>query len=185
MTMPGPVAAPSRWAMWLPLGLFGGFAALVLIALAHPGSHDVASQMMGKPLPQFDLPAAVMDRPGLTRAALVGGKPRLLKVFASWCVPCAAEAPQLAALQRAGVEIDGVAIRDTPKDLAAFLARYGNPYARIGADRVSAIQLAIGSSGVPETFVIDAGGTIRYQHIGDIRSDDVPLILAKLREAAK
>jgi hypothetical protein len=63
------------------------------------------------------------------------------------------------------------------------LARNGNPFARIGADDVSQIQLAIGSSGVPETFVIDAKGTIRYQHIGEIRPDQVPLILEKLKEA--
>ena len=180
---PHPANTPSRWAMWLPLGLFGGFAGAVLVALFHPGDHDVASQMIGHPLPPFDLPAAAVDRPGLARAALIGGRPRLLNIFASWCVPCAAEAPQLDALARAGVEIDGVAIRDTREDLAGFLALNGNPYTRIGADRVSAIQLAIGSSGVPESFVIDAHGTIRYQHIGDIREQDVPMILARLREA--
>ena len=113
------------------------------------------------------------------------GKPRLLNIFASWCIPCAAEAPQLGELARLGVEIDGIAIRDHREDLAAFLARYGNPYARIGADDVSAVQLAMGSSGVPETFVIDGKGTIRYQHIGDIRADQIPMILQKLQEAGQ
>ncbi|MEN9719213.1 MAG: periplasmic thiol:disulfide oxidoreductase, DsbE subfamily protein, partial [Pseudomonadota bacterium] len=81
------------------------------------------------------------------------------------------------------VEIDGVAIRDTEADLRTFLARNGNPYARIGADPVSKIQFDIGSAGVPESFVIDAKGVIRYQHIGVIMPDQVPLILAKLKEA--
>lgn len=175
---------PRRWAIWLPLAVFAGFAALVLFALLRPANREIVSAMIGKPLPEFQLRPAVADRPGLARADLVGGKPRLLNIFASWCVPCAVEAPQLAALKAAGVEITGVAIRDRPEDVAAFLARYGNPFTRIGADDVSAVQLGIGSSGVPETFVIDAAGMIRYQHIGEIRPDDVALLKSKLAEAA-
>ncbi|MFA7603694.1 MAG: DsbE family thiol:disulfide interchange protein [Novosphingobium sp.] len=175
--------APRRWAIWLPLGLFVGFVLLVLIGLLRPADREVASAMIGKPLPAFDLPPAIPDRPGLARSDFAGGKPRLLNVFASWCIPCAVEAPQLDALAKEGVEIDGIAIRDRQEDIAAFLARNGNPFTRIGADDVSAVQLAIGSSGVPETFVIDAGGVIRYQHIGEIRADQLPLIRAKLKEA--
>lgn len=172
-----------RWTLWLPLALFAIFVALVAYNLVKPASRDVPSRFVGQPLPAFDLKPASDARPGLSRADMATGKPRLLNVFASWCVPCAAEAPQLAQLTAAGVEIDGIAIRDHKDDLAVFLARYGNPYARIGADDVSAVQLAIGSSGVPESFVIDGKGVIRYQHIGDIRQDDIPLILAKLKEA--
>ena len=113
----------------------------------------------------------------------MGGQPRLLNIWASWCVPCIAEAPQLEDLKAKGVEIVGIAIRDRPEDVANFLGRYGNPYARIGADDISEVQLAIGSSGVPETFVIDAKGVIRYQHIGDIRPEHVPLLLAELEKA--
>ena len=114
---------------------------------------------------------------------MLGGKPRLLNIFASWCIPCAAEAQQLEQLRQLGVEVDGVAIRDKQDDLAVFLARNGNPYARIGADPVSKIQFDIGSSGVPESFVVDARGVIRYQHIGVIAPDQVPMILARLKEA--
>ena len=96
-------------------------------------------------------------------------------------MPCVAEAPQLEALARQGVEIDGVAIRDRTEDRAsASSPRNGNPYQRIGADDLSQVQLAIGSSGVPETFVIDGKGMIRYQHIGDIRAEDVPMLIEKL-----
>lgn len=175
--------APRRWVIWLPLGLFLGFIVLVLIGLLRPADREVASAMIGKPLPQFDLPQAIVERPGLAHRDMVGGKPRLLNVFASWCIPCAVEAPQLDRLARMGVEINGVAIRDHREDVAAFLARNGNPFTRIGADDVSKVQMAIGSSGVPETFVVDARGTIRYQHIGEIRADQVPLILRKLKEA--
>lgn len=178
-------ARSARWALWLPLALFAGFVALVAVGLWRPASRDVASAMIGKPLPEFNLPPAVEDRPGLSRADMTGGKPRLLNIFASWCIPCGVEAPQLEALRRAGVEIDGVAIRDQRDDLKQFLARNGNPFARIGADDVSAIQFAIGSSGVPESFVIDARGVIRYQHIGVIGPDQVGLILEKLKEAGQ
>lgn len=173
----------ARWALWLPLGLFAAFVVLVMVGLLRPADREVTSGMVGKPLPRFVLPAAVADRPGLAHTDFAAGKPRLLNVFASWCVPCAVESPQLQQLQAAGVEIDGIAIRDRSEDLAAFLQRNGNPFARIGKDDVSAVQLAIGSSGVPETFVVDGKGVIRYQHIGDIRPEQVPMILAKLKEA--
>jgi cytochrome c biogenesis protein CcmG/thiol:disulfide interchange protein DsbE len=171
-------------AVWLPLGLFAGFLALVIVGLYWPADREVSSAFIGKPLPAFDLPPATDERPGLVTAQFAqGGKPRLLNVFASWCVPCAVEAPQLAALAKQGVEIDGVAIRDRKEDVARFLGQYGNPFARIGKDDLSQVQLAIGSSGVPETFVVDGKGIIRYQHIGDIRAEDVPMILRKLAEA--
>ncbi|MFC3174799.1 redoxin family protein [Novosphingobium bradum] len=182
MTAPPPPA--SRWTRWLPLGLFALFAVLVTWGLVHPKDDTVPSRFVGQPLPAFALPPAADGKPGLASTDFTG-KPRLLNVFASWCIPCAAEAPQLAALAAAGAEIDGVAIRDHKDDLAGFLARHGNPYARIGADNLGKVQLAIGSSGVPETFVIDGRGVIRYQHIGDIRPDDVAMLLGKLREAGQ
>ena len=189
MTPPdAPRPAPSRWALWLPLGLFALFVAVVLTGLLWPAGRDVESAMIGKPLPGFDLPPAIPERPGLASTDFAstdfaGGKPRLLNIFASWCIPCAIEAPQLEQLRAEGVAIDGIAIRDRPQDVAGFLARNGNPFARIGADDVSAVQLALGSSGVPETFIIDAKGVIRHQHIGVIRAEDMPLIREKLREA--
>ncbi|HMO69824.1 MAG TPA: DsbE family thiol:disulfide interchange protein, partial [Novosphingobium sp.] len=85
----------------------------------------------------------------------------------------------------AGAEIVGVAIRDRKEDVTAFLAAHGNPFTRIGADDVSAVQMGIGSSGVPETFVIDGKGVIRHQHIGEIRPEHVPMLLEKLREAGQ
>jgi cytochrome c biogenesis protein CcmG/thiol:disulfide interchange protein DsbE len=174
-----------RWTLWLPLALFLGFVILVVAGLVRPKNNDIASQMIGKPLPAFNLRPAADDRPGVATADFTQGKPRLLNIFASWCIPCRAEAPVLAEIARQGVPIDAIAIRDHKADLADFLKTYGNPYARIGADDVSSVQLAIGSSGVPETFVIDGKGVIRYQHIGDIRPEQVPMILQKLKEAGQ
>ncbi len=173
----------SSWLVWLPVMVFAGFIAVVAYNLRNPAEREVRSALIGKPLPEFSLQAAQPGQPGLSRADMADGKVRLLNIFASWCVPCAVEAPQLAELRAQGVEIVGVAMRDRPDDLAAFLARHGNPFSRIGADNLSTIQFALGSSGVPESFVIDGKGVIRYQHIGEIRPDQVPLILQKVKEA--
>ncbi len=173
----------SNWKLWLPLGLFALFFAIAAGALFWPKDDTISSKMVGKPLPEFALPQAVPDRPGVAKSDFTAGEPRLLNIFASWCVPCIAEAPQLQKLADAGAKIEGVAIRDTPQDIAAFLTRNGNPYTHIGSDKLSALQLNIGSSGVPETFVIDGKGIITYQHIGDIRERDVPMLLEKLEDA--
>ena len=173
----------TRWRLWVPLLLFAGFVGLAGYMLTKPKDEFVESRMVGKELPYFALRPATQDRPGVASADFRSGKPRLLNIFASWCVPCAAEAPQLMALKRAGVEIDAIAIRDARPDVDRFLDRYGNPYARIGLDERSAVQIALGSSGVPESFVIDGKGRIAYQHIGDIRADDMPMILQRLKDA--
>jgi cytochrome c biogenesis protein CcmG, thiol:disulfide interchange protein DsbE len=178
-------AKPRRWVIWLPLALFAAFVGIVLSGLLRPAQRDVASTMIGKPLPEFKLPPAIAERPGLARAEMATGKPRLLNIFASWCIPCAVEAPQLDQLARMGIAIDGIAIRDRREDVTAFLQRNGNPFTRIGADDVSKVQLALGSSGVPETFVVDGKGVIRYQHIGEIRPEHVPMIVAKIEEAGR
>ena len=170
-----------KWA--LPAVALLALLALFALQLSRPKDDLVHSAMIGKPVPEFALRAATPDRPGLSSADFADGTPKLMNVFASWCVPCIAEAPQLAALERAGAPIVGVAIRDRPEDLARFLEQHGNPFVRIGADDRSEVQFKLGSSGVPETFVIDGKGVIRYQHIGDIREDDVSLLLEKLREA--
>ncbi|MDZ4308158.1 DsbE family thiol:disulfide interchange protein [Allopontixanthobacter sp.] len=172
-----------RWTLWVPLGLFLMFIGVAAYQLTQPKDEFIASTMIGQPLPEFDLPPASADRPGLSAQALRDGKPRLLNVWASWCIPCIAEAPQLEALRRQGADIVGVAIRDRPEDVARFLANYGNPYSRIGSDDLSELQLAIGSSGVPETFVIDGQGNIRYQHIGDIRASNVAVLMRELEAA--
>ena len=104
---PAPGTRRPGWVLWLPLALFFGFFVLVMFGLLRPADRNVASAFIGKPLPAFDLRPAVPERPGLKTAEMATGKPRLLNVFASWCIPCAAEAPQLAALAQQGVEIDG------------------------------------------------------------------------------
>jgi cytochrome c biogenesis protein CcmG/thiol:disulfide interchange protein DsbE len=172
-----------RVLLWLPLALFVAVLGLVWSGLLSPADRTVKSALVGKPFPVLALPAAVSGKPGLDANAFRAGEPRLVNIFASWCLPCIAEAPQLLRLKAMGVKIDAIAVRDSEANLRGFLARNGDPYDRIGDDKNSAAQLALGSSGVPETFVVDGNGVIVAQHIGDIREDDIARLVAALGEA--
>ena len=173
----------SRAVRFAPLAVLLLIIVALVWRLATPADTTVHSTLEGKPLPAFALDAALPTKPALSSADLATGQPHLLNVFASWCVPCITEVKVLGELKAKGVPIDGIAIRDRPKDLARFLASNGDPYQRIGNDGQSRVQIALGSSGVPESFVIDGRGVIRYQHIGAIEPSDVPLILSKLERA--
>ena len=172
-----------RWLLWAPLFAFAAIVAVIAWGLYRPADRTVYSAMVGKPLPDVTLPPIAPGKPGVSAADFRRGTPRLLNVFASWCVPCIAEAPQLLTLRAAGVPIDAIAIKDTPPAIAQFLQRNGDPYAGIGNDAHSRVQLALGSSGVPETFVVNGRGVIVKQHVGDIRADDVPGLLKALADA--
>ena len=171
------------WLLWIPLAVVAFIGGLAIYGLAVPKDEQVHSAMIGRKLPEFALPAATPGVQPLSNKDMADGTPRLLNIFASWCIPCKAEAPQLEALNAAGVEIDAIAIRDRPEDVAAFLAEFGNPFRRIGSDSEMAVQLKLGSSGVPETYVISGDGTILFQHIGDIRAEHVPMLIEKLKAA--
>ena len=172
-----------RLILWVPLALFAVIAIVVALNLASPASRQIRSQLVGKALPAFTLPPAMPGRTPINQGDFRAGQPRLLNVFASWCVPCIAEAPQLMTLSRQGIPIDAVAIRDRPQDVARFLGQWGDPYRNIGLDADATLQLAIGSSGVPETYIVDGSGTIRYQHIGAINPTDMPRIIEEYERA--
>jgi cytochrome c biogenesis protein CcmG, thiol:disulfide interchange protein DsbE len=169
-----------RILLWLPLIAFLAVLGLVASGLIRPHDVTVRSQMVGKPLPAFTLPALTNGAP-LTASSFADGRPRLVNVFASWCVPCASEGAQLAKLQAAGVAIDGIAIRDRPEDTLAFLQRYGNPYERVARDDTASFQVALGSSGVPETFLIDGQGIVRQQYVGPIRDEQVQSLVEAVK----
>jgi cytochrome c biogenesis protein CcmG/thiol:disulfide interchange protein DsbE len=173
----------SRAVRFAPLLLL----ALVVIALvwrlAKPIDTNVHSTLANKPLPAFDLGPALDSKPALCSRERATGSPHLVNVFASWCVPCVTEVKILQQLKARGVVVEGIAVRDRPEDLAQFLRRNGDPYERIGDDPQSIVQISLGSSGVPESFVVDGRGVIRYQHIGPIEAQDVPMILARLEQA--
>ena len=173
-----------RLLLWVPLGLFVLFLAVVAAGLYAPSERTIRSGLIGQPVPEFALAPALPGRTGLSSAALRQGRARVVNIFASWCLPCRVEAPQLEALARRGIPIDGIAVRDRPQDLAGFLASYGDPFQAIGADTDRRVQMELGSAGVPETFVIDGRGIIRHQHIGAIMPQDMDAIL-QAYEAAR
>lgn len=174
-----------RAIFFIPLAMFTLFVGIASYQLTQPKDDAVPSRMVGKPLPVFELPAGRANGVPVTNADFTDGKPRLLNIWATWCLPCIAEAPQLEALKEEGVPIVGLAIRDTPEDIAQFLETHGDPYTGLAIDQRSMVQLGIGSSGVPETFVIDGEGIIRHQHIGDIRERDIPILLQELEDARR
>ena len=173
----------SRAARFAPLALLLAVIIALVWRLATPADTNVHSTLEGKPVPAFNLADAVPGKADLSSTDLATGEPRLVNIFASWCVPCVTEVKVLQGLKARGVRIDGIAVRDRPEDLAQFLAANGDPYERIGSDEQSQVQISLGSSGVPESFVVDGKGIIRYQHIGPIEASDVATILSKLEQA--
>lgn len=173
----------SRAVRFAPLALLLLIIVALIWRLATPTDTNVHSTLEGKTIPAFALSAILPNKPPLSSADLANGQPHLVNVFASWCVPCVTEVKVLKTLKDSGVRVEGIAIRDRAADLAQFLASNGDPYERIGSDPQSQVQISLGSSGVPESFIVDGKGVIRYQHIGPIERSDVGLILAKLQQA--
>lgn len=170
---------------WLlvPLLLFVGFVAAAAWRLSAPPDTSIRSRMVGRDVPTFAAAPLLPGRPGLASTDLGQSKPRLVNFFASWCVPCIAEAPVLLDLQKRGVVIDAIALRDDPADVRKFLAENGDPFAALGSDPVGEAQIAFGSSGVPESFIVDGKGVIRYQHIGPITPEQVGEVMAEWEKA--
>jgi len=133
----------------------------------------IPSPMIDKPAPAFALPPLKTDKPGLASADLQG-KVTLVSFFASWCVPCRAEHPllmELAATHQ--VNLVGVNYKDKPEDALAWLGKLGDPYAAIGADRDGRVGIDFGVYGVPESYVIDKQGRIRFKQTGPFTVEDI------------
>lgn len=169
--------------LWVPLGLFVAFLVMVAWGLYFPSERTIRSKMVGQKVPEFALPAMLPGRPGVATGDYGRGEPRIINVFASWCVPCIAEAPVLMELKQRGVPIFGIAVRDRPEDIARFLGRHGDPFEAMVADETSELQLGFGSAGVPETFLIDGRGIVRMEHIGPIGPTDIPEIVRAVEAA--
>ncbi|MGB7654591.1 MAG: DsbE family thiol:disulfide interchange protein [Novosphingobium sp.] len=166
--------------LWLPLVLMLALFLAFWRGLQQPDDHVIASQLVGKPLPEFNAIAVMPGQLGAATFDFKDGKPRLLNIFASWCVPCVQEVPMLERLKANGAEIVGVAVHDNGPDLATFLAENGNPYNKIGLDQQGRAQIALGSAGVPETFVVDGKGNVIYQHVGVVTEADIPKLMGML-----
>jgi cytochrome c biogenesis protein CcmG/thiol:disulfide interchange protein DsbE len=167
----------------LPVVAFAALAAYFYVSLSRDPT-ALPSAMIDQPTPTFTL-AGLRDQPGLATSELTG-RVVLINFFASWCVPCRAEHPLLMNIPRElGVALYGIDYKDKPEDAARFLAELGNPYGRIGADRDGRVGIDFGVYGVPETYVIDKAGRIRWRHAGPLTPADVAKEIAPLVQALK
>ena len=153
----------------LPVALFVALIGAFVLGLRQDPSH-ITSVLIDKPLPEFALPA-VRNNQGLASADFKG-EPMLLNVFASWCVSCREEHGLLLALKQKGVVIQGLDWKDEAADGARYLAENGDPYIRAGNDASGRTGIDLGVAGVPETFVVDGRGRVRYKFIGPIDAQD-------------
>lgn len=154
----------------LPVIAFAAVVAAFFLGLDRDPT-KLPSMLIGKPLPQFSLPGVGARTPGLSSRDL-RGRPMLLNVFASWCVSCRVEHPLLLALHADGVPIVGLDWKDDAAAGALYLHDNGDPYAKSGNDKSGRTGIDLGVSGVPETFVVDREGRVRFKQIGPITQDD-------------
>lgn len=151
----------------VPLVAFAVLAGYFAIGLTKD-PHKIPSALLDRPMPPFDLPPLANRKEGLSTDQ-IKGKVALVNVFASWCVPCRIEHPLLMRLAAEGrIPVYGINYKDKPEDATKWLAELGDPYGRIGADRDGRAGIDWGVYGVPETFVIDREGRIRYKQVGQL-----------------
>lgn len=171
----------------VPLAIFIVLVVVLAVGLRLDPRY-VPSPLIDKPAPEFTLtrladPAATVARKDLL------GRPLLLNVWASWCSACRVEHPLLVELARQGVEIVGLNYKDTRAEAAAWLESHGNPYRDSIFDPDGALGLDLGVYGVPETFVLDASGVIRYKQVGPLTPEawttEVKPLLSRLTEAGR
>ncbi len=170
------------------------FAFVALIAVFGVGltkdPKELPSQLIDRPLPQFALPgieAVPGGGPGFASASLKG-EPLLLNVFASWCAACPQEHPVLTRIGEEGFPVYGIAWKDKPVDSRAWIERFGDPYKAIAADENGRTAIDLGVTGVPETFIVDRNGRVRFKQIGPISPETwkgkIKPLMLKLRAEA-
>ena len=175
-----------RPTFFIPLIAFLGLVVIGGLALQGTLSgsrnpNQLPSVLIGKPVPDVPLSLLQNSRAELALDAY-RGQPLLVNFFASWCAPCRAEAPALEHLSNQ-ISIIGIAYKDRPQDTLQFLEQYGNPFVAIGRDDDGRAGMAWGVYGVPETYLIDPSGQIKWRHAGPLTRDVITTqLLAKLAE---
>jgi cytochrome c biogenesis protein CcmG/thiol:disulfide interchange protein DsbE len=157
---------------FVPPAAFIGLAIVLWVALGRNPA-EVPSPLVGKPVPQFRL--AQLEHPARTISpADMAGQVWLLNVWASWCIACREEHPALLALaEQSGVPVIGLNYKDVREDGLQWLDRLGNPYRTSGFDMDGRVGIDFGVYGVPETFVIDRKGIIRFKFIGGLTPEQI------------
>ncbi|MDF1671206.1 MAG: DsbE family thiol:disulfide interchange protein [Roseovarius sp.] len=185
--MEEPRRKKCRFLTMLPVAIFAFIGAGFYWGLLN-GDGSLPSPLIGKPVPEFDLPPIEGRSDGLSTSDLKG-QVSIVNVWASWCVPCRVEMPLLNELAgRDEVTIFGINYKDRPEEALGFLNELGDPYTRIGADWNGRVSIEWGVYGLPETFVIDPEGRIAYKHIGPFNrrslEEDILPVVRRLQEGA-
>ena len=170
----------------LPLAIFLAIAVAFGVAFTLDlDPQETPFALEGKPVPAFDLAPALEGGDGLASADL-RGKVAIVNFFASWCAPCRVEHPILMQLERrTGVPVYGIAWKDKPADLRAWLAADGDPFPRAGFDGSGRVGIDWGISGVPETFVVDRAGNVVWRLQGPLNEAVVANTLVPLLRGLK
>ena len=165
------------------VGVGGSWLLLQRMSEGTYDPHGVPSMLIGKPLPEFSLPGQP-PHDGFSSADVVAaGRPTLINFFASWCIPCVQEAPSLMALKQQGVPIWGIAYKDKTTATGDFLRENGDPYIRVARDEPGTVAINFGLYGVPETYVVDKSGIVRWRWAGGLSDDVVRQSLAPLLQS--
>jgi len=174
------------WLVLLPVIVFAGLAALFWKGLSGT-PNEIPSALINKPVPDFVLnPVPGLGAPGFSDEDLKTGKVTVVNVWASWCAPCRVEHPLLTELaKRPDIRLFGMNYKDEPENAVRFLGTLGQPFAAVGVDRGGRTAVDFGVYGVPETFVVDGEGMIRYKHIGPLTPEAITGSLSAEIEKAK
>lgn len=163
-----------------PVAIFAAIAGLFFFALQKGDPSKLPSALIGRPAPVVDLPpvpgleSGGAQVQGFKTSDIGRGKPAVVNFFASWCLPCADEHPQLVTLvRRTGVTLIGINNKDQPANAVRFLKLHGNPYAAVGADANGRAAIEWGVYGMPETFIVDGNGTVVFKHVGPISPESL------------
>ena len=153
----------------MPLIIFAVLVIFLAVGLTL-NPREVPSPLIGKPAPEFELPL-LLKQGSFSNKDLIGHV-TLVNVWASWCFACRQEHETVKHLSRQGVRIIGLNYKDEASDAKQWLAKLGNPYQAVAADRDGRIAIDWGVYGAPETFLIDQQGIIRHKVIGPLSDQE-------------
>lgn len=164
---------------FIPLAIFVVLGIFLARGLQLNPRH-VPSPLIGKPVPDFSLPRLFQPQ-NMFAPTELAGQVWLLNVWASWCVACRQEHEVIKSLVSSNpAPVIGLNYKDTVPDAMRWLEQLGNPYALSVVDAAGLVGIDWGVYGVPETFVIDHKGVIRYKHIGPITAEDAQSVILPL-----
>ena len=170
------------WVRFMPVLVVLVLLAFMFVVMMGGGADEKAHyHLLDKPLPQFTMKALEGGEEIKADALVAENRVMLINFFASWCVPCVAEAEYIKDLSMdEDVMMVGIVYKDTSARAKAFLQKHGNPFEVIGFDDEGRTAIEFGVSGVPETILVDGAGVIRFRHVGPITAEHLPMIKAKI-----